>query len=408
MKIFDTTTPKGALFAFRLPGFSLVFAYGMCSAVALSVRLVIHGWLVLSLTNDSPFWVGVAAILMGGGQVAFSPIAGVIVDRMQRREVLFFSALAGGVVAGFIGVASYFEFMTLAIALITAAVMGALQSLTWTASHAILYDVAGPRHLLNASAIWRLGFAPMMIFGSIAMGFLIEWAGIWLAYIFMAGAHGGASLLILPSKIRSAIIKSPTSFFQELKEGLLYAAKTLNIRVLLTFSFVMEALGFSFLTMIPVMAKNVLLVGPFALGLLSASAGFGSLIGLILMTFVGASWAKSKVILICALSAGFCLIGFSVSRNLALSIFFATGSMAFLMAYDLTLATLLQLIAPTEMRGRIISIYSMSVALTSVGGFFMGALGTFIGVPLALSIGGVSVVANTVGRWRAISKIDKS
>lgn len=82
--------------------------------------------------------------------------------------------------------------------------------------------------------------------------------------------------------------------------------------------------------------------------------------------------------------------------------------MAFLMAYDLTLATLLQLIAPNEMRGRIISLYSMSVALTSVGGFFMGALGTFIGVPFALSIGGASVVVNTLGRWRAVSKIPDS
>ena len=395
----------GPLAAFRLPGFPPVFAHGMLSAVALSVRLVVHGWFVLSLSGDSPLWVGVAAALMGGGQVVFSLAAGVIVDRFQRQKLLIIASLVGSVAAGVLAVTSYFGVATLWLALVMAAVLGALQALSWTASHAMLYDVAGPRRLLNASALWRVGFGPMMIIGSLAIGGLIEWTGIWSAYAFMGGAHLLAAFTVIPLRVKGEVNKVTNGFVAQVKEGLGYAAKDRPVRTLLTFSFLMETMAFSFLTMIPVMAKNILDAGPLGLGFLSAATGTGSFIALLTMAFVGHAWRKPPIIVAGAVAAGVSLIGFSLSRSLPLSMVLAMTTMGFLMAYDLTLATLLQLRAPLNMRGRIMSVYSMSVALTSVGGFMMGAIGSVVGVPVAITFGGSVVVVNAVLRRRQVLRI---
>ena len=395
----------GPLAAFSLPGFRLVFAYGMLSAVALSVRLVVHGWLVLSLTNDSPLWVGVSAALMGGGQVVFSVFAGVIVDRVQRRKLLIFGGVAASAVAGVLAVTTYFSSASLWLALLMAALMGAFQALTWTATHALLYDVAGPRYLLNASALWRLGLSPMLTVGSLIVGALIAWAGIWSAYAFMGASQLLAALVLIPLRVTGKVDRVNTSFASQIKEGLGYAAKDPPLRTLLTFSFLMEGLGFSFITMIPVMAKNVLDVGPLGMGFLSAATGVGGFIALLAVAAKAGTWRKPPVILIGAAAGGIALIGFSLSRSFPLSIALATLTMGCFMAYDLTLATLLQLLAPAQMRGRIISIYSMSVALTSVGGFVVGAIGSVIGVPVALTIGGSVVVGQAVLRRRQVLRI---
>ncbi len=393
------------LAAFNLPGFRLVFTNGMLSATALGVRLVVHGWLVLTLTNDSPLWVGVSAVLMGGSQVVFSVVAGVIVDRVQRQKLIIIGGLAGSAAAGVIAVTSYFSATTLWLALVIAAVMGAFQALTWTATHALLYDIAGPRRLLNASALWRLGLSPMMAVGSLAVGLLIAWAGIWSAYAFMGVAQLLAALVLIPLRVTGQVDLVGTSFASQIKEGIGYAAKDPPIRTLLTFSFLVESLGFSFLTMIPVMAKNVLNMGPLAMGFLSAATGVGGFIAVLAVAATAGAWRKPPVILVCAGAGGLALIGFSLSRSFPLSLVLAMLTLGCLMAYDLTLSTLLQLLAPLHMRGRIISIYSMAVALTSVGGFVMGAIGSVIGVPVALTIGGSVVVGQAVLRRRQVLDI---
>ena len=65
----------------------------------MNVRMAIHGWLVLELTDDSAFWVGIFAFILGLGQVLFSLVAGAIVDRFQRRSVLLAEGTLSAAVA---------------------------------------------------------------------------------------------------------------------------------------------------------------------------------------------------------------------------------------------------------------------------------------------------------------------
>ena len=79
--------------------------------------------------------------------------------------------------------------------------------------------------------------------------------------------------------------------------------------------------------------------------------------------------------------------------------------MAFLNAYDLTLGVLIQLVAPPNMRGRAISLHSLAISFTAVGGFVMGGIGSIVGVPVMIAAGGTVIVVNALLRRRAIMTV---
>jgi hypothetical protein len=79
--------------------------------------------------------------------------------------------------------------------------------------------------------------------------------------------------------------------------------------------------------------------------------------------------------------------------------------MAFLNAYDLTLGVLIQLVAPANMRGRAVSLHSLAISFTAVGGAVMGVVGEKVGVPLMVASGGIGIVINALLRRNAIMSI---
>ena len=114
----------------------------------------------------------------------------------------------------------------------------------------------------------------------------------------------------------------------------------------------MESLGFAFLIMIPVMAKNELHAGAAGMGFIQAGAGMGMFLAPLVMAIRGDAGNKPRTIFLNALAAGVALVGFALSRSLLLSVLLAMVTMALLNAYDLTLGALMQLVAPPHLRGR--------------------------------------------------------
>ena len=108
-----------------------------------------------------------------------------------------------------------------------------------------------------------------------------------------------------------------------------------------------------------------------------------------------------------AFCGGIALIAFALSRSLPLSIFLAGAVMAFLYAYDVTLGVLLQLVAPPNLRGRAVSLHSLAISFTALGGFIMGGIGSIVGVPVMITAGGIGIVINAIFRRRAILTVQE-
>ena len=291
------------------------------------------------------------------------------------------------------------------MAIALAFVMGCLRAIRFTAANRFIYDLVGPQQLVNGASLWRISGTPMMILGALVAGALIEWLGLWASYGFIAISLvvGLPFLALIP--VKGTVERSSANLIRQTVEGTKYAAKDQPLRTLFTISMVMEGLGFAFLAMMPVMAKVVLGVGGFGLGFLQAGVGVGMLIANLVMAAIGDSDNKPRVIFFNALIAGVALIGFSLSRSLLLSIILATATMTFLNAYDLTLGALMQLVAPPNLRGRAVSLHSLAISFSWLGGFVMGTAGSVVGVPTMLAAGGAGIVVNSLLRRPALMLI---
>jgi MFS family permease len=391
----------------REPAFRLFYIHNTFAAIDLGVRLAVHGWLVLALSNDSEVWVGIFALVLGIGRFSSSMVAGAIVDRFPRKSVLLAETAVGAFLAWGLGVAILFDAVNLPLAIVLAFVTGCQGAVRFTAANRYIYDLVGARQLVNGSALWRVSATPMMVFGALAAGGLIEWVGIWAAYGFM-----GTSLLVsLPFlvkiPVKGEVKPSYVNLLQQTVEGIRYAGQNRTLRTLFTVSIVMESLGFAFLIAIPLMAKTVLSAGGLGLGFLHAGAGIGTLLANLIMAMKGDAYNKPRMIILNSVFAGIALAGFALSRHLPLSILLASAVMASLNAYDLSIGALMQLVAPPELRGRAVSLHSLAISFTAFGGFAIGIAGSVVGVPTVLFASAGGIIINILIRRKALLAINE-
>ena len=150
--------------------------------------MAVHGWLILELSNDSEFWIGIYALLLGIGQFFFSSLAGTLTDRFQRRNLLIIEGTISTSIALLMTVTIYLEVLDLWMALAVALVIGCLRATRFTVINRFIYDIVGPQRLVNGVSLWRVSTTPMMIGGAMLAGALIEWAGIWACLLYTSDA----------------------------------------------------------------------------------------------------------------------------------------------------------------------------------------------------------------------------
>ena len=308
----------------------MFYANSTFAAVDMNVRMAVHGWLVLELSGDSEFWVGVYTLSLGLGQLLFSTVAGALADRVQRKNLLLVEGAISAMTSGGMAVATYLEVADLWMAIGIAFVIGCLRAVRFTATNRFVYDLVGPQQLVNGVALWRASTTPMMTLGAMLSGVLLEWPGIWAAYVFMAVSLVVSLPFLVLIQVQGTVDRSTTSLLRQTVEGVRYAAGNQPLRTLFTVSVVMESLGFAFLVMIPVMATTVLDVGGTGMGYLQTGVGGGLFLATLVMATRGDSQNKPRIIYLNALGAGLALIAFALSRSLPLSVLFAMAIMAFL------------------------------------------------------------------------------
>ena len=306
----NDSTSNNLMASFKVPGFKLFYVSCTFAAVDMTVRMAVHGWLVLELSNDSEFWIGIYALLLGLGQFLFSSIAGTLADRFQRRNLLLIEGVVSTSIATLMAVTIYLESLDLWMAIAVAFVIGCLRATRFTVINRFIYDIVGPKRLVNGVSIWRVANTPMMIGGAVLAGALIEWSGIWAAYALIAGSLALSLPFLALINITGSIDSSSGHFLRQTIEGIKYTSTNPSLRILFTFSIVMETLGFAFLIMVPVMAKNVLEVDALGMGFLQAGIGTGMFVSTLFMATKGDSLQKPRIVFLNALCGGIALIAF--------------------------------------------------------------------------------------------------
>ncbi len=383
------------LLVFTHPGFRRLWLNSVFSDAGTIILIMSQGLLALDLTG-SEFWVGAVAGVNGIAILAFSLVAGVMADRIDRRVLVGVTAVLDATVAAVLGTLIFFSVEALWHLLLLAVVSGISISIRAPARSALTLDLVGRDQLIKATAANFAALQFVAIIAPLSAGQVISAFDISWAYVMVA-VSGGLALLSL---VGMRGVSRPTGRagppLKEMVEGAKYVFRAPTIRTLILLAIVAEIFAWSHETMLPVMAEVELGVGASGLGYILSAAGAGALVTTIAISSLKEVGRKGVFALIGLSSFGGFLILFALSPWLPLSLIFITLAYSGAMAYETMLGALLQTVVPDSMRGRVLSFQTATWGLTGVAGFHTGAIAAAIGAPIAIAIGGAVVLANAI------------
>lgn len=329
--------------------------------------------------------------------MGFGLFGGVIADRMNRRNVLGVVQLLRGLILAVLGVLVLTDQVELWHILAVAPLLGVAGAIVAPALLSLVFDTVGPNRLLTANAIMLAGFHLAWIAGSVVAGTVINTAGIGVGFLVAAGAYVASPAMLLGLHGGQPVRQPREPIWRSLSDGLKYAATNRHLRALLLLSVLVETFGFAYIFMLPVVARDVLHVGASGLGYLSAAGSAGALVGTVVVGGLGDIKRKWAMLATASGGAGVGLLLFAFSPWFAMSLALAGAVGLALVVYDVTIATLLQLVSAEALRGRILGLYGLTWGFTPLGGFIAGAVASVLSAPIAIGVGGLVIVSYAAG-----------
>ena len=366
---------------------------GAFGDVSLIAYFAAHGWLVLQIT-DSPLWVGISSFLGGLTMVIFSPLGGVVIDRVKKTRAVQVAGLFRGIGAAVIAALIFSDSVQLWHVLLFPIASGITASVRIPGLMALSLDIVGRKRLVSATAARVASMTVMGVAVPLTIGSVIDGAGMGWAYAAMAAGDlisVGLLTMVNPASRKRADKSSP---FNDLKEGALFSMRSPLVRTLLGAILLNELFGWSHEPMLPVMARDVLGMGATGLGYLLAAGSMGAAVTSIAFSSFENPRKKGFLMVAGMFGYGLFLLMFSLSRSVPLSLVALGLAYGTAIIYETVVNAMLQTGVPHDMRGRVLSFQSMLWGVTGMTGFHTGALATLFGAPLAVGVGAVIVMLN--------------
>lgn len=397
--------------ALRHRDFRLFWIGQLISQIGTWMQSVAQAWLVLDLTH-SPLQLGIVSALQFAPILLLSPVGGVLSDRFAKRRVLLVSQTAmqwQALVLAALVWSGYIRYWHVAV---LAVIYGLGRALDIPTRQAYVTDLVGRADLPNAVALNSVIMNGARIVGPAVAGLLIAAFGVALAF-FLNGVSFVAVLVALLA-IRTDGQPDPAGRLG-IREGVLgaiaYAARTPPVAFTLGLMVVVSLVILNFNVIVPLVARNVLHQDANGFGLLMSGLGAGAVAGgfgvALLRTgqptlsfLIGAAATLCAGLVALALVDRFA-VAFAVLALLGCAqILFTTGC-----------NTTLQLVAPNNLRGRVMGLYTVTFAgMTPFGSLLIGVIAEHQGIRTACAAGGafgllgvavIVVIARRAGiRWR--------
>jgi predicted MFS family arabinose efflux permease len=377
-----STTATPAFFervfkAFHYRDFRLMFIGACISSIGTWMQNLAQAWIVLDMSK-SAFYLGLDAFLAGIPVFLFSIIGGVVADRVERRRVLLVSQYVQMTSAFLLTLLIFFHVVRIWEILCLSFVCGTAQSFGGPAYSALIPTLVKKDDMPNAIALNSIQFNLARVLGPALGGVALDRLG----PVWCFGLNG---LSFLAPIISLAILttrylpqNTGESVFASMKSGFRFIRHQGAMEALIFLAFAMTALGFPMMTFLPWFAKTTFHGGPWTFTLFLCSSGVGAVIGALMVAWMGNVAHKGRIALVSLLWLGAGIALFSFSTNLILScvVLFLTG--IGLMTVFANVNSVVQLITPNEMRGRVMSVYNSAFR----GGMPMGNLLTGWLVPI--------------------------
>jgi MFS family permease len=393
--------------ALRHRNFRLFFGGQTISLVGTWMTRIATAWLVYRLTKS--------ALLLGtvsfAGQIPtfiFAPIAGVIVDRNDRRRVLVWTQTLAMVQSLLLAWLTLAHRINITEILVLSAFQGLINAFDMPGRQAFMVQMVEDRKdLSNAIAINSSMVNVARLVGPSLAGLVIAVSSEGWCFLVDGISYIAVIVSLLMMHVPATAMKrAVTSMFEQMREGWTYVSSFMPVRTILILFALISLMGMPYMVLMPIFAASVLHGGPHTLGFLMGAAGAGALVSAFSLVLRRSVRGLTKMIPMAAIIFGVGLFCFGLSRWLWLSLVLML-LVGFGMLQGMTVSnTIIQTLVPEDRRGRVMSYYTAAfMGMAPFGSLLAGSLAHWIGAPRTVMFTGSCCIAGGLWFWSRLPAI---
>ncbi len=387
--------------------FQLFFSGQLISLVGTWMDTAAEALLVYRLTGSS-LLLGTVAF---AGQIPiafFSVAGGALADRLDRRKIVIGTQTLSMILAGILAFLTLTHRVTVGEVILLATLMGIVNAFDIPTRQSFLVEMVGREDLMNAIALNSSMFQGARVVGPVVAGIVVYKIGEGWCFFSNSVSYIaviiGLLLMRIPPKERP---QTPhTSPLDQIAEGFRFVRDTAPIRSLLLLLGLVSIAAMPYSVLMPVFAVKILHGTARTYGMLMGATGLGAVTGALTLATRRGVRGMAKGIAVACGGFGTGLILFSLSHWYALSMFLLVPMGFSMMTQMASSNTLVQVMVPDRLRGRMMAVYSMTfMGMAPVGALLYGILAEHIGAPWTLRLGGAIAIVGSILFARNLPKI---
>jgi MFS family permease len=387
--------PVGRLAAFRYRDFRLFWLSLFVSNVGTWMQMTATNWLLYQLTN-SPLQLGLNGVFRAVPAIALGLISGTFADRYDRKRLLLWTQVVLALITFCLGILDQAGHIQAWHIYLFTFISSSAGSFDGPARQALFPSLVPRAVLPNAVALNSLLWKGAALLGPTLGGIAISAMGTAGAFFANAASFLAVIVALLFMRTSSSGEQRQRDFLAETKAGFSYIASKPVILGLTVMEAFASVFGLDH-AMLTIFASDVFRVGAHGFGFLQSARGLGAVVGSSLFIAMGQQAAQGKILFISAIlyGAGFAVFGLSPSFLLAVILLACVGAAD--TVWGASRGTIMQMLAPEKMRGRVMGVFQLSNrGLHPLGQMETGLVVPLIGARAATCMGGLVISAVTL------------
>jgi len=371
------------------------------------MQTVAQSWLVYRMTG-SGLLLGSVGFASQIPVFLIAPLGGITADRNNRRHVVIGTQIASMLLAFVLAALTLSHRVQVWHVFVLAALLGVVNAFDIPGRQSFLVDMVGKEDLMNAIALNSSMFNGARVIGPAIAGVLVARLGEGWCFFVNGISYIAVIIGLLLMRVHSPVRARGASPLEDILEGFRFVQRTVPIRTLLLLLGVVSMTGMPYVVLMPIFADRILHrggqelasligahdLGAVRLGILMGAAGVGALLGALTLAVRSGVKGLGRWVAVCCAGFGGSLMLFSFSKSFWLSVALLLPVGYFIMLQMSSSNTLIQVMVPDELRGRVMAVYSMMfMGMAPLGALCGGALADRLGAPVTVAIGGLASVA---------------
>lgn len=394
----------------RFRNYRLFFSGQLVSTTGMWMQSLAQSWLVVETLNASAFQLGLVPIFQFGPSLLLGIPAGTLIDRWSKKRILITTQFLYMIIALTLGTLTITGYVQLWHVYATAFAFGLTGALDMPARQAFVSELVPKYALKNAIAINAATFNTGRILGPAIAGVVLAVFGVAACFFMNAAGYLGPLIALTRMELVPFVRKKVGSGWSQMKMGLDYVWRTPDILRPIMLVMVVGSFGMGYNVWLPLLATESFQADETTFGILFSSMGFGSLVGALSIAYSRGGPSRKRMQL-GAIGLGVVTVSIGVAASIPLAVWAAAITLAasgFCASNTMSMAnTIVQISAPDELRGRVMSVYStVFMGTMPLAGLVAGAIADRWNVEASMYIGGgvVAIVATWMFVRQSVSR----